>query len=344
MEGDSGKTFLMDATKGDNHHIIYRAAEPESFHAEDRWSRKPATGKANSAMWLTVLIKLSPTLLLFALAVLVLAVGFLGSVSSLDQALTSKAFGCDANGNIWVASVHKPSNWDPKYALSITLGFGRLPYTKAKAIDVVWDLIFGRTSQIVAVALIYRVFRRVILNTLERTSAPFDKFVSLQYSTVTLSALVAYAKDVDMWWLWKRLSTRSFLTALALVFTTIYAMILPTWLTTMTGYRAIATPALQNGNGTWISPDDLQTCTYSVADGSRIGLWPNACATVGSSLASALSDCRSGAVLGTGASRTNSSQTQRSIMSTICSPIQRKSRFPVCLSWRTIHTHWSLLY
>lgn len=249
---------------------------------------------SNDKYFLT-LTKLALILPVLTLIALTITVFMIGSISSLAQDLdyTQDAFGCDANGKMWVAQVHRPTDWDAAYALSITLGFGRLSYTRAKALDVVWDLVFGRTSQILVVALVYRLYRRVLMRALERRTISFDHFIAMQYSTCSSSALLAYAKDVDLWWLWRRRSTMSFLTATALVLSTLYAIVVPTWLSTMTGYQAIAVPRIPIGPELSISPDDLQVCKYIVIDGGRIGQVADVCATNSSVLGKALTNCGS---------------------------------------------------
>ena len=38
----------------------------------------------------------------------------------------------------------RPSVWNVDYALTINVGFGNMPFSLAKGIDVAWDLVVGR--------------------------------------------------------------------------------------------------------------------------------------------------------------------------------------------------------
>ncbi|KAK6417389.1 hypothetical protein LTR81_009138 [Elasticomyces elasticus] len=133
-------------------------------------------------------------------------------------------------------------------------------------------------------ALIYRLFRRSMLEDLKQQSIPFSKFLSMQYNTVSWKALFTHSSEVDWRWIYKRRSTKRFLTGLALAIATVYAMILPTWLSTMTGYQAVANATLDTGGGSSASPAELQLCVYTIMDGLRVGLWPGYCVTKASPL------------------------------------------------------------
>ena len=56
---------------------------------------------------------------------------------------------CDPNRNVWFAtpSIPRPDMKSLVYLLSVTNVLGNISYPVAKAVDVCWDLVFGRVSQ-----------------------------------------------------------------------------------------------------------------------------------------------------------------------------------------------------
>jgi hypothetical protein len=57
--------------------------------------------------------------------------------------------------------------WDSRLFLSVTMGFHGLTFVQAKAIDVCFDLIVGRGSQVLVALATYPVLRRSILRSME---------------------------------------------------------------------------------------------------------------------------------------------------------------------------------
>lgn len=106
------------------------------------------------------------------LVILVLAVGFGFGVGTLpfQTASANKTFFCTPNGIVhlpWKSADSYNQCWDPALFLSITLAFGRLSFTAAKAIDVIWDLFVGRGGQVLLGWVTYTIVRRSLVTAME---------------------------------------------------------------------------------------------------------------------------------------------------------------------------------
>ncbi|KAK4554042.1 hypothetical protein LTR86_008883 [Recurvomyces mirabilis] len=197
---------------------------------------------------------------------------------------TEKDYGCSPSGAVWVTQANRPNLWGGSYGLAVTIGFGEFPFSTAKAIDVLWDLVVGRGMQVLIAVVIYYVFRGSITNAIQHYPVSYTKILRMEYNTTGFSSLATYARDIH----WKRRSARQFFSALTLTLATVYALIAPTWISAMTGYQATAIPLIMLQNGIYVSFSDIANCDWVVQDGDRVGLDQNACVQQGTNLATSL--------------------------------------------------------
>ena len=161
---------------------------------------------------------------------------------------TNQPFGCDPNGDVWV-SPGKPDLWSKNYGLAITLGFGEFLFSAVKSIDIAWDLVVGRGAQVLGAWLVYKVFRGPVVAIMRYRAVPYDTVVKMEYNTTSVSALMTYMRDVH----WRR----QYFLALMMVLSTLYVLVLPTWLSAMSGYQPIDVPLLKLEGGNFIAFTDL---------------------------------------------------------------------------------------
>jgi hypothetical protein len=229
-------------------------------------------------------LSLLPSVFLFALTL-----GF--CLAGIKISHTDQDYGCHPLRNVWVTNENKPNLWGHSYGLAITLGFGKLSYSSAKAIDVAWDLVIGRGAQVLCGAVIYWVFRESVTNATQHYAVPYKKVLKMQYNTASFSSLVAYTKDIK----WSKRPARQYYTALMLAIATLYVLVLPMWLSAMSGYQAIELPLFRLQNNTFVPFGELTNCVFVISDGYRIGMGNDTCVTdgnaTGNSLAQQLRDC-----------------------------------------------------
>lgn len=196
----------------------------------------------------------------------------------------AQAISCDPYGNLMLTTPNpatgtyaRPYNpWASEYLLAITFGWGRLDFATAKAIDVVWDLVVGRGWQVTAVWIVYFVFRRYWTLQMERWNdkMPVEAAMALQYDTVSPRALWTYARVMlnratTTWG--HRMST------LILVLCVVYILLVPTWVSAMTGYMALSTPMVSLDGNTFMHSTSVKPCGWMLLDGGRIGKANSTC-------------------------------------------------------------------
>ena len=202
------------------------------------------------------------TPILFTLIPIGLLVGY---SSSLSRALGQT--GCLPNGNFVLP--HTSSIWDPKYFFTITAplkrSFGLFQYlceknlnrnptqalrtqctgdsfTTVKLIDVAWDFLVGRGTQVVYAGLAYRIFSRVMRTLMQQDEVAFDAFVAITFHSGSFTSLSGLGLNIANCVL--KPSSNARRAYLGMILGTLYVVAVPTLLSAMTGYTSFYSPAV----------------------------------------------------------------------------------------------------
>lgn len=173
--------------------------------------------------------------------------------SSLTQTIRSSS--CLPNGEFQLPG--SGSIWDSTYFFAVSIGFGqtkRLSYTHVKIIDIIWDVGVGRGSQVVLAYICYRVFSQALLYVMETQPVSYQTYGTVAFETGKSRALYQFLCALNILgdrngrtrgnapfkpsWRGCRVFT-------LMLFSTLYVVSLPTLFAAMTGYAAVATPAIQ---------------------------------------------------------------------------------------------------
>lgn len=173
--------------------------------------------------------------------------------------------------------------WSRSGFFQITLGFGRLTFTQAKAIDVIWDIVstarrvkFSITAEIIQVigrggqgllALIsWQVFVDYVTTSMEVAPVTFNTYrvVFLQNISLIL-AIPRIIRDFV-----RRRGLHSKFAMCFMVFTMLFTLVFPSLGSAMTGYSGNVMPYVPDPDGNFIPFDNFSIVLYTVHDGDRI--------------------------------------------------------------------------
>lgn len=255
-------------------------------------------GVLKSLLWPVVVALLLGTI--FALA--------LSPASIFDT--TENVFACDVTSNIILQTGPngRPSIWDTRYTFAASYGFGGLSFSSVKAIDVCWDLLVGRGGQVLLLALFYTVFRPATHTLLSTGALPHEQILAMQYSPASLWTLrtvlghsVASRRSSKTHQMTIEADSRSSrqrgfyrLYTLALIFSTMFLLAFPTWLSAMTLYQASSFPVLPTGTGDFMTIDSPKPCAMVIFNGEVIGLQEKTCVFESTALYNSMQQCKSG--------------------------------------------------
>lgn len=202
---------------------------------------------------------------------------------------TNGTFYCDTSNRIRYKYSSEDSfetvspYWDSNLFLSVTMGFHGLTFPQAKAIDICFDLVVGRGSQILVALAVYPLLRRAVLRSMEVRE--FSLALMLPFFMERLSVYTLWAMVANMRVVRKRKSnaeqqisrsrTRIDWRIVLVVLIGCYVLAIPTFLSAMTSYLSRGQPYFPiNGGSSYVSAEDLKAPNWLVRDGERIGLSP----------------------------------------------------------------------
>lgn len=171
--------------------------------------------------------------------------------------------------------------WDTNLFLSVTMGFHGLTFSQAKAIDICFDLIIGRGSQILVALAVYPLLRRAVLRSMEVRE--FSLTLVLPFFMERLSAFTLWAMLTNMRVTQKKDSSSDARIArsriridwriVLVLLVGCYILSLPTFLSAMTSYQTRGEPFFPvNGGSNYMSADDVKYPDAFVSDGDQLGL------------------------------------------------------------------------
>lgn len=204
---------------------------------------------------------------------------------------TDGLFYCDTSDRIRYAysedafDIRSPY-WDSNLFLSVTMGFHGLTFAQAKAVDICFDLVVGRGSQVLLALAIYPLLRRAVLRSMEVRE--FSLALVLPFFMERLSLYTLWAMIANMRVVRKKKSelesgqpiTKSRfridwrITLITLV--GCYTLAIPTFLSAMTSYQARGQPYFPvDGGSGYMSAESIQIPYAFVRGGEKIGLSPD---------------------------------------------------------------------
>lgn len=202
-------------------------------------------------------------------------------------------FYCDSSGRIRYQYTNTLDTvspyWDNRLFLSVTMGFHGLTFVQAKAIDICFDLVVGRGSQVLLTLATYPILRRSIMRSMEVR----------EFSLALL--LPVFMERLSIWSLWamlanmrvrrrqpktddqaeeikfKKAKIRIDWRVILVFLVGCYVLALPTFTSVMTSYQIRSAPFMPSENDTaYVSANDFQSriSDFVLQNGELVGLSP----------------------------------------------------------------------
>jgi hypothetical protein len=159
------------------------------------------------------------------------------------------------------------NNWSPSGVFQITLGFGELPFSTVKIIDVIWDIIVGRGGQALLTGTSYVIFSKSLLRIMERKSVSYGTFEVLGFQTASATTIFKLMRDYLT-----NHGVRAKFSILWIILSSIYVVAFPTLASAMTGYSANSHAYVRDYSGSLSLWSAYKPVQYIINDGWRVGL------------------------------------------------------------------------
>lgn len=174
----------------------------------------------------------------------------------------------------------KDKYWDASMFLSVTLGFGGLSFAEAKAIDIAFDLIIGRGTQLLLAIAFYPILRRSFLCSLEVKGMQAGLLFPLYLDKISAGSLWALFRNSVK----RRTKSddessspqprhRLDWRLILVFFIILYVLVTPNFLSAMTSYQATSVPWVKRPNShDYLPATNFTIPPFVIEDGHRVGL------------------------------------------------------------------------
>jgi hypothetical protein len=209
---------------------------------------------------------------LFLLAIVIATVVLLVVVGRIPEwqrtnEYASQFNNCNANGTFTPNSSPTFSLWSVSGLFQITLTWGHLTFSQAKAIDVVWDIVIGRGGQAILLFVAFKVFTMALSRTMETTPVSYGTFQSMAFTSPNFVSPFLLVRDFA--------TNRGLRARLAVAWTiiaSIFVLAFPSLNDTVSGYSTNVEAFLKDNNGSLIPWSNYAQVQFVINDGERVGL------------------------------------------------------------------------
>ncbi|KZL67867.1 hypothetical protein CI238_12980 [Colletotrichum incanum] len=196
------------------------------------------------------------------IAALIFLLYYLGATS-----LRGESDACQPDGSFDVFKSDY-TLWSASGFFQITFAWGRFSFADAKAIDVAWDVVFGRGGQALLAWISWRAFADYTTISMQVSPVTYDTFqaIFLQdqpgiYSTFYLIRDFAHSHGLQ-----------SRVMMVIMVFVAIFILLFPTLGSAMTGYSANNDAYVRGYEGMLIPFEEFDVAGYVIHDAWRINM------------------------------------------------------------------------
>jgi len=173
--------------------------------------------------------------------------------SSCDQSLQLDSF----------SGYYNP--WPVSQLLTINLGFGNMPFSTAKLIDVLWDVVVGRGGQVLLTYVAYRVFTKSLGRAMEGSQVSYHTFAAFAFEPGSTAGVFMLAKDFA-----SNRSLRSKMIVSWVLAATLYIVAFPTLSSAMTGYTSVSEAYLEDNSSNLVRWKLFVSVYATIVDADRI--------------------------------------------------------------------------
>ncbi|KIW39208.1 uncharacterized protein PV06_09002 [Exophiala oligosperma] len=202
-------------------------------------------------------------------AILIWPLLFIGALVSILPVITSKRLfrdtdACQPDSGFSVG-YGTYNIWSLAGFFQITLGFGRLSFSAAKALTVSWDIILGRGGQALMVWVSYIVYSKALVRSMESSPVTYGSFEAITLQGGTLVSLLKLSRDFVT-----NRTLRARLAMAWMIVSGIFVLAFQTLISAMAGYTANIESYVQLPSGSMEPYSSFSTVRYIIHDAHRI--------------------------------------------------------------------------
>jgi hypothetical protein len=199
--------------------------------------------------------------------VLLVVVGRVPDWQSTSHSYASRFNNCNANGTFTPNPSPTFSLWDGSGLFQITLTWGHMTFSQAKALDVVWDIVVGRGGQAILLYVAFKVFTMTLSRTMETAPVSYGTFESMAFTSPTFVSPFILIRDFMT-----NRGLRARMAVIWTIFASFFVLAFPTLNDTVSGYSTNTEAFLKDNSGILVPWSNYSEVQFVINDGERVGL------------------------------------------------------------------------
>ncbi|KIX01014.1 uncharacterized protein Z518_10080 [Rhinocladiella mackenziei CBS 650.93] len=238
--------------------------ENENYSRDVTNLERPKTGASS-----ITLVALKNTLILLAFSFPIVAFALVLRIPqwySFHADYRVKTFThCNFNGKFTPDATPSISMWDKSGFFYITVAWGKMAFSTAKFIDIVWDIAMGRAGQAFLAWVTYRVSSQYLAMAMYEASVSYTTFESLAFVPPTLTRTGRLAGEL--------LTNRGWRPRLIMVWiilSSLFVLSFSSLVTAMSGYSSNMWAVMNNYEGEAVDWSDYEVVQFAINDAWRI--------------------------------------------------------------------------
>jgi hypothetical protein len=173
---------------------------------------------------------------------------------------------CNFNGEFTPLDKPTLGLWDPAGFFYITVSWGRMAFSTAKFIDIVWDIVVGRGGQALLAFVTFKVSSQYLAMAMLKAPVSYNTFESLAFVPPTLVRTVRLAGDL--------LTNRGWRARLIMVWialSSLFVLGFSSLITAMSGYSSNINAVMPNHDNDSVLWSNFHIVQFAINDAERIG-------------------------------------------------------------------------
>ncbi|OAP58703.1 hypothetical protein AYL99_07793 [Fonsecaea erecta] len=173
---------------------------------------------------------------------------------------------CNFNGLFTPYDKPSISLWDPSGFFYITVSWGKMAFSTAKFIDIVWDITVGRGGQAFLAIVTFKVSSQYLALAMREAPVSYNTFESLAFVPPSLIRTGRLAADLltNRGW-------RARLIIVWIVLSSLFVLSFSSLITAMSGYSSDITAVMPDYENESIQWSNYQVVQFAINDAERIG-------------------------------------------------------------------------
>ena len=233
---------------------------------------QPNLFKQQRRRYLPALIAVKHVVVFLAFSIPIVFLGIVCKIPSwyafqADYWLSNSFTHCNFDGSFTPEDKPTLSLWNSSGFFYITVSWGKMAFSTAKFIDVIWDIVVGRGGQALLAFITFKVSSQYLATAMRDAPVSYNTFESLAFVPPSMIRTAKLARDLLTNRCW-----RARLIIVWIISSSVFVLSFSTLVTAMSGYSSDIDAFMPDHDNESVMWSNYMAVQFAINDAERIGL------------------------------------------------------------------------